>query len=196
MCRARGAVPTSRRSRTACARSASRASRSTLHTASSRPRVDRSSSPTPPVTSDTHATCSPAHPRRTRRHALISSLLGIEHMVVCVNKMDLVDWDASRFEEVRDQVPDLVRRLGVPDLQVVPISALHGDNVVSRSSRSPFYDGPALLEYLEELDVQADRDLWRLRVPVPWVGRPNEGGPRVYAGSMVAGTVRAGDEGV
>jgi bifunctional enzyme CysN/CysC len=132
--------------------------------------------------------------RQTRRHALISSLLGIEHMVVCVNKMDLVDWDASRFEEVRDQVYDLVRRLGVPDLQVVPISALHGDNVVSRSSRTPFYDGPALLEYLEVLDVQADRDLWRLRVPVQWVGRPDDGGPRVYAGSMVAGTLRVGDE--
>jgi bifunctional enzyme CysN/CysC len=132
--------------------------------------------------------------RQTRRHAHISSLLGIEHMVVCVNKMDLVDWDPSRFEEVRDQVYDLVRRLGVPDLQVVPISALHGDNVVSRSSRTPFYDGPALLEYLEELDIQADRDLWRLRLPVQWVGRQNDGGARVYAGTMVAGTLRAGDE--
>src|SRR6202522_868993 len=99
--------------------------------------------------------------RQTRRHAHISALLGIEHMVACVNKMDLVDWSQDRFEAIREEVHDLARHLGVPDLLVVPISALYGDNVASRSWRTPFYSGPALLEYLEQLDVQADRDLWR-----------------------------------
>jgi bifunctional enzyme CysN/CysC len=132
--------------------------------------------------------------KQTRRHAHISALLGIEHMVVCVNKMDLVEWSEARFEEIRDQVHELARRLGIPDLVIVPISALHGDNVASRSSRTPFYSGPALLEYLEELDIQADRDLWRLRLPVQWVGRPSDGGSRLYAGSMIAGTLRVGDE--
>ncbi len=132
--------------------------------------------------------------RQTRRHAHISALLGIEHMVMCVNKMDLVGWSEVRFEEISEEVHDLARRLGIRDLQVVPISALHGDNVASRSPRAPFYSGPALLEYLEELDVQADRDLWRLRLPIQWVGRPPDGGPRLYTGRIIAGTVRPGDE--
>jgi bifunctional enzyme CysN/CysC len=132
--------------------------------------------------------------RQTRRHAHIAALLGIEHMVVCVNKMDLVGWDPSRFESIREQVHDLARRLGIPDLHVIPISALHGDNVASSSPRTPFYSGPALLEYLEEVDIQADRDLWRVRIPVQWVGRPPDGGQRLYAGRMVAGTLRPGDE--
>ena len=109
---------------------------------------------------------------QTRRHAHIAALLGIEHIVMCVNKMDLVSWDRGRFEEIVDQVHDVVRRLGVPDVTVIPISALHGDNVALGSDHTPFYDGPTLLEYLEEVDIQADRDLWRLRVPIQWVGRP------------------------
>jgi bifunctional enzyme CysN/CysC len=131
---------------------------------------------------------------QTRRHAHISALLGIEHMVVCVNKMDLVNWDQRRFAEIAQQVRDLARRLGIPDLQTVPISALRGDNVAFRSGRTPFYDGPTLLEYLEEIDIQADRDLWRLRLPVQWVGRPRDGDGRLYTGRIVAGTLRAGDE--
>ncbi len=131
---------------------------------------------------------------QTRRHMHISALLGIEHMVVCVNKMDLVDWEQRRFEEIEAEVHDLARRLGVPDLVVVPMSALRGDNVAAASAHAPFYSGPTLLEYLEEVDVQADRDLWRLRLPVQWVGRPPDGGARLYTGRMVAGTLRAGDE--
>jgi bifunctional enzyme CysN/CysC len=132
--------------------------------------------------------------RQTRRHMHISALLGIEHMVVCVNKMDLVDWDGSRFHEIEGDVHDLARRLGVPDLLVLPMSALHGDNVAAPSANATFYSGPTLLEYLEDLDVQADRDLQRLRLPVQWVGRPPGGGSRIYTGRMLAGTLRAGDE--
>jgi bifunctional enzyme CysN/CysC len=131
---------------------------------------------------------------QTRRHAHIAALLGIEHIVVCVNKMDLVAWDEGRFAEIEHEVRDLVRRLEIPDLAVVPISALHGDNVAVRSSRTSFYDGPTLLEHLEEIDVQADRDLTRLRVPIQWVGRSHAGGERLYMGRMVAGILEVGDE--
>ena len=130
---------------------------------------------------------------QTRRHANIAALLGIEHMVVCVNKMDLVGWDQRRFAEIVDQVHDLTRRLDILDLTIVPISALHGDNVAFRSDRAPFHSGPTLLEYLEEIDVQADRDLDRLRLPIQWVGRPPDN-DRLYAGRIVAGTLATGDE--
>ena len=128
------------------------------------------------------------------RHAHIAALLGIEHIVACVNKMDLVGWERGRFEEISGQVHDVVRRLGVPDVTVIPISALHGDNVAVASDHTPFYDGPTLLEYLEEVDIQADRDLWRLRVPVQWVGRPGNGDSRRYLGRIVGGTLSVGDE--
>jgi bifunctional enzyme CysN/CysC len=131
---------------------------------------------------------------QTRRHTHIAALLGVEHVVVLANKMDLVGWDAGRFEEIVDQVHELVRRLGVTDLAVIPISALHGDNVALGSDRTPFYRGPTLLEYLEEVDIQADRDLSRLRLPVQWVGRPRDGDARVYMGRIDAGTLSVGDE--
>ena len=131
---------------------------------------------------------------QTRRHMHIAALLGIEHVVVCVNKMDLVDWVSGRFREIAEEVQDLARRLGIPDVLAIPISALSGDNVASRSGQSPFYDGPTVLEYLESVDVQADRDLWRLRVPIQWVGRPRGGGSRLYMGRVLAGTLREGDE--
>jgi bifunctional enzyme CysN/CysC len=132
--------------------------------------------------------------RQTRRHAHIAALLGIEHVVACVNKMDLLDWDQERFEEIREQVHDLARRLGIPDLMVIPVSALHGDNIASASTHTPYHSGPTLLGYLEEVDIQSNRDLWRLRLPVQWVGRPTDGGPRLYAGRMLGGTLQAGDE--
>ena len=130
---------------------------------------------------------------QTRRHAHIAALLGIEHLVVCVNKMDLVGWDRQRFEQISGQVHDLIRQLGIPDLTVIPISALNGDNVALRSDHTAFYDGPTLLDYLEEVDVQADRDLWRLRLPVQWVGRPLNGGSRLYFGRIDAGTLEVGN---
>jgi bifunctional enzyme CysN/CysC len=132
--------------------------------------------------------------RQTRRHAHIAALLGIQHVVACVNKMDLVDWDPQRFAAIDEQVHDLARRLGIPELVVIPISALHGDNIASASTQTPYYSGPPLLEYLEEVDIQSNRDLWRLRLPVQWVGRPTDGGQRLYTGRMLGGTLRAGDE--
>jgi bifunctional enzyme CysN/CysC len=131
---------------------------------------------------------------QTRRHTHIASLLGIEHVVVCVNKMDLVEWDPARFAEIVQEVQDLTRRLRIEDLLVVPISALRGDNVAFRSENTPFYEGPTLLEYLEQVDVQADRDLSRLRLPIQWVGRPRDDDSRIYAGRVVAGAIAAGDE--
>ncbi|MFZ0379740.1 MAG: GTP-binding protein [Solirubrobacteraceae bacterium] len=131
---------------------------------------------------------------QTRRHAHIAALLGIEHIVICVNKMDLVGWDAGRFAEIVDQVHDLMRRLDVADLLVIPMSALEGDNVAVSSERTPFYRGPTLLEYLENVDIQADRDLSRLRLPVQLVGRPRDGDSRLYMGRIAAGTLAVGDE--
>ncbi len=134
--------------------------------------------------------------KQTRRHAQISALLGIRHVVAAVNKMDLVDFSQERFEAVADEVGELGRRLGVDDLRAVPISALDGDNVVERSTRMPWYEGEPLLEILETVDVAGDTDFeqQRLRLPIQWVGRPQDGGRRVYTGRMAAGTLRVGDE--
>jgi sulfate adenylyltransferase large subunit len=125
---------------------------------------------------------------QSRRHALIASLLRIPHVVVCVNKMDLVDWDEAPFREVADELAQA---------DVIPISALHGDNVVERSERMPWYEGPALLEWLEELEVANDRPLDQLRFPVQWVIRPmsdEHHDYRGYAGQVASGIVRPGDE--
>jgi bifunctional enzyme CysN/CysC len=132
---------------------------------------------------------------QTRRHAQISALLGIRHVVAAVNKMDLVDFSEERFDVVAGEARQLGDRVGLADLQVIPISALDGDNVVDRSDRMPWYVGPPLLEYLETVDVAADRDLdpGHLRLPIQWVARPQDGSRRVYLGQMAAGTLRAGD---
>jgi bifunctional enzyme CysN/CysC len=131
---------------------------------------------------------------QTRRHAQISALLGIRHVIACVNKMDLVDWSEERFAAVAGEVRALGERLDVPDVAVVPISALHGDNVVECSEHAPWYDGPPLLERLETVDVAGDRDTDRLRLPIQWVARPAEGRGRAYGGRLAAGTLRPGDE--
>ncbi len=131
---------------------------------------------------------------QTRRHAQISALLGVRHVVAAVNKMDLVDWSADRFAEVQSEIAALMDRVGIADVLTVPISALNGDNVVERSERTPWYDGPPLLEHLESVDVAADRDLDHLRLPVQWVTRPTEGRRRRYLGQIASGTLRAGDE--
>jgi bifunctional enzyme CysN/CysC len=132
---------------------------------------------------------------QTRRHAQISGVLGIRHVVAAINKMDLVNFSQPRFDAVAAQARELGERIGLADLQVIPISALDGDNVVNRSQRMPWYDGPALLEFLETVDVAADRDLDRahLRLPIQWVARAPDGGRRVYVGQMAAGTLRTGD---
>jgi bifunctional enzyme CysN/CysC len=132
---------------------------------------------------------------QTRRHAQITALLRIPHVVVAVNKMDLVDFSQARFDEVAAQARTLGENLGLPELEIVPISALDGDNVVDPSDRAPWYAGPPLLEILETVDVAAHRDTdeSHLRLPIQWVARPPDG-PRVYTGQLAAGTLKAGDE--
>ena len=107
---------------------------------------------------------------QTRRHAYILSILRVPHVVVAVNKMDLVDWSQERFDEI---VGRRSRSSGSPDLVVIPISALQGDNVVDRSEHMPWYDGPVLLEHLETVEIASDRDLDSRRFPVQWVIRPD-----------------------
>ncbi|HYZ82661.1 MAG TPA: adenylyl-sulfate kinase [Solirubrobacteraceae bacterium] len=133
---------------------------------------------------------------QTRRHAQIAALLRIPHVVVAINKMDLVDFDEERFDAVAAQVLSLARSIGLPDPQLVPISALDGDNVVERSPRTPWYDGLPLIEILETVDLEADRDIEteHLRLPIQWVARPRDGRRRVYTGQLATGSLRAGDE--
>jgi bifunctional enzyme CysN/CysC len=109
--------------------------------------------------------------------------------------MDLVDFSHDRFEEIAATARELGERLSTPELVVIPISALDGDNVVTQSDRMPWYDGPPLLDVLETVDVAADRDLDQahLRLPIQWVARPQDGGRRVYTGQMASGTLRVGD---
>jgi sulfate adenylyltransferase large subunit len=134
---------------------------------------------------------------QTRRHAYIASLLRIPHVVVCVNKMDLVDWDEAVFERIVDEVTDWSARLGIPDVTFIPISALHGDNVVDRSRRMDWYEGPPLLYHLEHVVIAPDRNLLQVRFPVQWVIRPHSDRHhdyRGYAGQLAGGVLRAGDE--
>jgi sulfate adenylyltransferase subunit 1 len=130
---------------------------------------------------------------QTRRHAYILQILRVPHAVAAVNKMDLVEWSQERFEEIsRD-----LEGLGLPDLVVVPISALKGDNVVDPSENMPWYDGPVLLEHLETVEIATDRDLDSRRFPVQWVIRPQSDEHhdyRGYAGQVAGGVWSPGDE--
>src|SRR5829696_5765737 len=132
---------------------------------------------------------------QSRRHATLSSLLGIRHLVAAVNKMDLVDWDEARFREIEADFGELTTKLGVDGAHVFPISALNGDNVVERGS-ADWYDGPPLLTHLEQVDVATERGAGPLRLPVQWVIRPEEAARRErrYAGQVAGGTLRVGDE--
>ncbi len=132
--------------------------------------------------------------RQTRRHARIAKLLGIKHFVATVNKIDLVDFDQGRFTEVEDELRQLGTRLGGLDINVIPIAAKHGDNVVHRSERTPWYSGPTLLEYLEAVELGAPQaEPARLRLPVQWVSRPTSDVRRRYTGRLAAGTLSVGD---
>src|SRR5439155_12108049 len=134
---------------------------------------------------------------QSRRHAFLCSLLRVPHMVLCVNKMDLVDWSEEVFESIAAEFSAFATKLEVPDLQVIPISALHGDNVVSRSTNSPWYDGPSLLHHLEHVHVASDRNLVDVRFPVQYVVRPQSArypDYRGYAGQVASGVLKPGDE--
>jgi sulfate adenylyltransferase large subunit len=134
---------------------------------------------------------------QTRRHAYIASLLQIPHLVVCVNKMDLVDYDEAVFYAILEELTDWSARLQIPDITFIPISALHGDNVVQRSWAMPWYGGAPLLYHLEHVVIAPDRNLSDVRFPVQWVIRPRDDEHhdyRGYAGQVAGGVLRPGAE--
>ncbi len=134
---------------------------------------------------------------QTRRHTYIASLLRIPHLVVCVNKMDLVGYDEAVFYRIMDEMTDWAARLQIPDITFIPISALQGDNVVDRSWAMPWYGGAPLLYHLEHVVIASDRNLSDVRFPVQWVVRPmsdEHHDYRGYAGQVAGGVLRAGDE--
>ena len=132
---------------------------------------------------------------QSKRHAYISSLLGIPHMAVAVNKMDLVDFSEEVFDEIVREFSEFARGLGgARDIAYLPISAKHGDNVVDRSERMPWYGGVPLLEHLESVQVADDRNMDDVRFPVQWVIRDHETDYRGYAGVVAGGILRPGDE--
>src|SRR5690606_30563831 len=129
---------------------------------------------------------------QTRRHSFIASLLGIGRIVLAVNKMDLVGYDAAVFEAIVADYRALAAQLGLDAVQCIPLSALEGDNLSTRSSNMPWYDGPSLLEHLETVPLSGGGERTGLRLPVQWVNRPNQGF-RGFAGTVAAGQVRPGD---
>ncbi|MBV9639139.1 MAG: sulfate adenylyltransferase subunit CysN [Mycobacteriaceae bacterium] len=134
---------------------------------------------------------------QSRRHAFLASLLGVQHIVLAVNKMDLIAWDQERFERIREEFHAFAARLDVHDVTTIPMSALHGDNVVTRSHNTPWYEGPALLSHLEEVYIAGDRNLVDVRFPVQYVIRPQireHADHRSYAGTVASGVMRPGDE--
>ena len=135
---------------------------------------------------------------QTRRHICIAALLGVDQLVVCANKMDLISWDRSAYQHIVDEIDALAHRLGISSSTVIPISALHGDNVVGRSDQAPWYDGPTVLDSLESAQAggwATQHGVSRgsgARLPVQWVLR-QPGGGRNYAGMVNGGPFRVGD---
>jgi bifunctional enzyme CysN/CysC len=134
---------------------------------------------------------------QSRRHAFLATLLRVPHIAVCVNKMDLVDWDQGVYEAIRDEFRAFATRLEIADLSFFPVCALHGDNIVDRSQNMPWYRGLPLLVHLEELHIASDRNLVDGRFPVQYVVRPlteEHHDYRAYAGVVAGGVFRPGDE--
>jgi bifunctional enzyme CysN/CysC len=134
---------------------------------------------------------------QSRRHAFLASLLRVPHLVVCVNKMDLVDYDEKVFNAIKDEFRAFATKLDIGDLSFVPVSALLGDNVVHRSENMPWYDGSSLLHHLEDVHIASDRNLIDVRFPVQYVIRPQSSAYpdyRGYAGTVAGGVLKPGDE--
>ena len=134
---------------------------------------------------------------QSRRHAFLVSLLRVPHLVLAVNKMDLVDWSQEVFEQIRDEFTNFAAKLEITDLTILPISALHGDNVVTRSETMPWFEGPSLLHHLENVHIASDRNLVDARFPVQYVIRPHQQRHhdfRGYAGQIAGGIFKPGDE--
>ena len=137
---------------------------------------------------------------QSRRHAIIASLLRIPHLVVAINKMDLVDWSQDRFQEIKDQFEEFLPRLDIKDVKFIPVSALNGDNIVTTSEHTPWYPGPTLLGHLETVHIASDSNLSNFRFPVQWVNRPNN--PTNHAlhdfrglsGQIAGGIVKVGQK--
>ena len=134
---------------------------------------------------------------QTKRHAIIASLLQIPHIVVCINKMDLENYDEDRYEEIKEEFEGFASKLDVYDIHFIPISALKGDNVVNRSENMPWYEGPTLMYYLENVHIASDHNFIDCRFPVQYVVRPYNDefhDYRGYAGRIAGGVFRKGDE--
>ena len=134
---------------------------------------------------------------QTRRHAFLASLLQVPHLVLCVNKMDLVDWSEERYDEIVDDFRQFASRLAIHDLRFVPVSALMGDNIVDESDNMPWYNGPSVLHLLEEIHIGSDRNMIDCRFPVQYVIRPHtleNQDYRGYAGTIAGGVWKPGDE--
>ncbi len=134
---------------------------------------------------------------QSRRHAFLTSLLRVPHLVLCINKMDLVDWDKGVYERIADEFTSFAAKLEIGDLTIIPVSALNGDNIASRSENSPWYEGPSLLHHLEHVHIASDRNLVDVRFPVQYVIRPQSTKVtdyRGYAGQVASGVLKPGDE--
>ncbi len=137
---------------------------------------------------------------QSRRHAFLTTLLQVPHVVVAINKMDLVDYDRAVYERIVDEFTAFASKLDVTDLTFIPISALHGDNVVERSVNMPWYEGSSLLHHLEHVHIASDRNLIDVRFPVQYVVRPHASTDpelhdyRGYAGQVAGGVLKPGDE--
>lgn len=137
---------------------------------------------------------------QSRRHAFLTTLLQVRHLVLAINKMDLVDYSQERFEEIKEEFTDFASKLDVGDLTFIPISALNGDNVVDTSMNMAWYEGPSLLHHLENVHIASDRNLVDVRFPVQYVVRPQKSADpelhdyRGYAGQVAGGVLKAGDD--
>ena len=137
---------------------------------------------------------------QSRRHAFLTTLLRVPHLVLAVNKMDLVDYDQGVFDRISEEFAAFAAKLEIGDLSFIPISALHGDNVVQRSDKMPWHDGPSLLHHLEHVHIASDRNLIDVRFPVQYVIRPHQATDpdlhdyRGYAGQVAGGILKPGDE--
>lgn len=134
---------------------------------------------------------------QSRRHAFLCSLLRVPHLVLCVNKMDLVDWSQEVYENIVREFTAFAAKLEITDLSIIPISALKGDNIVTRSANMPWYEGPSLLHHLEHVHIASDRNLVDVRFPVQFVIRPQSTTVtdyRGYAGQVASGVMKPGDD--
>jgi bifunctional enzyme CysN/CysC len=134
---------------------------------------------------------------QSRRHAFLTSLLRVPHLVLCVNKMDLVGWDSDVYDQIADEFTSFAAKLEITDLTIIPVSALAGDNIATRSDKSPWYEGPSLLHHLEHVHIASDRNLVDVRFPVQYVIRPQSTvvtDYRGYAGQVASGVLKPGDD--